>query len=631
MSLRGKVVLFLVFALGALGLVTGGNIYLNSRMRSAEMLVMGTQDALSRLQNAKVAERTFLSEGNPEAAHQATALLDEARGRLTSLTDQVTDPDVTRVLTEIAGDVSTYKEALAPVIQNVEKINSLQSEILSLTGNIDEIIRVKVVEFLGTLEGKQLMTTGQGLSPMLTEFRIVAKDYGALSSRQVLNVQRLFLNNDQEVYQSLIGINDKARQLLESNAKTFLPNIKEQELQAAWESLAKESERLQADDSELYSLWKDNRERMNELDAKSAALAKKAEQLGQESNRQIESNSTMVNTLGPGVGLVGAVMLLVWGVYMIRSTIGPLRTATTALNAAVTQVESSSEATKRSSQTLAEGSSEQAAALEETSASLEQMSSMTQRNAANATEADSLMEEAKATMAHAGDSMGQMSQAMDEISEHGQQIGKIIKTIDEIAFQTNLLALNAAVEAARAGEAGQGFAVVADEVRNLAQRAADAAKNTSELIETTVDKINRGNDLVKEAKRTFEDVASSANKVAVLVQGIAAASTEQAEGISQINRAVAQLDKVTQENAAGAAESATAADELTIEAERLRNTVMDLNNVVDGGHSGGSSGQAVPPAGKRRPSRLLSASSGKTKTQAQPTKMISMNDDFNEF
>ena len=630
MSLRGKVVLFLVFALGALGLVTGGNIFLNSRMRSAEKLVIGTQGALSNLQNAKVAERTFLSEGQPEVAKQAVALLDQARGALSGLTSQTTDPNVSRVLNEMTGNISAYKEALAAVIQNVDKINALQSELLTLSGNIDEVIRLKVVDFLGTLEGKQLMTTGQGLSPMLTEFRTVAKDFGALNSRQVLNVQRLFLTNDPDVYQSITEINEKARKLLETNARTFLPNIQEPEIRTAWEELVGESRKLQSDDSQLFALWQDNRVRMADLDAKSTALAKKAEQLSQESVRQIESGSTMVKTLGPGVGLAGVVMLLIWGIYMIRSTIGPLRAATTALNSAVVQVETSAEATKRSAQSLADGSSEQAAALEETSASLEQMSSMTQRNAANATEADSLMEESKATVAHAGISMGQMSEAMDEITGHGEQISKIIKTIDEIAFQTNLLALNAAVEAARAGEAGLGFAVVAGEVRILAQRAAEAAKNTSELIETTVNKIHHGNDLVKQAKSAFNDVAASSNKVATLVQGIAAASTEQAEGISQINRAVAQMDKVTQENAAGASESATAADELTTEAERLRDTVMDLNSVVDGKRAGNQSAPVVHRAEPRRPGRLP-APAGKAKSKLKPTKMIPMNDDFEDF
>jgi len=171
---------------------------------------------------------------------------------------------------------------------------------------------------------------------------------------------------------------------------------------------------------------------------------------------------------------------------------------------------------------------------------------------------------------------------MKDISEASEETQKIVKTIDEIAFQTNLLALNAAVEAARAGEAGAGFAVVADEVRNLAMRAADAAKNTSGMIEGTVKKIKDGSDLVTTTNEAFTEVATSASKVGELVGEIAAASNEQAQGIEQVNRAVAEMDKVTQQNAANAEESAGASEEMRGQAEQMKDVIAELLVLVSG-------------------------------------------------
>jgi methyl-accepting chemotaxis protein len=192
-------------------------------------------------------------------------------------------------------------------------------------------------------------------------------------------------------------------------------------------------------------------------------------------------------------------------------------------------------------------------------------------------------------MKQADDSMTHLTQSMEEISRASEETSKIIKTIDEIAFQTNLLALNAAVEAARAGEAGAGFAVVADEVRNLAMRAAEAAKNTADLIEGTVQKVHEGSDLVAKTNEAFGEVSKSAAKVGELVSEIAAASNEQAEGIGQVNKAVAEMDKVVQQNAASAEESASASEEMNAQAVQMKSMVNELVALV-GGKGNGNNG-----------------------------------------
>jgi methyl-accepting chemotaxis protein len=209
------------------------------------------------------------------------------------------------------------------------------------------------------------------------------------------------------------------------------------------------------------------------------------------------------------------------------------------------------------SSVLSDSSSQQAASIEETSASLDEMASMTKQNAENTTAANHLMITVREAIEKANQAMTELTRSMTEIARASEQTQKIIKNIDEVAFQTNLLALNAAVEAARAGEAGAGFAVVADEVRNLALRATDSAKDTANLIQDIVNKVRGGEKLVTVTNDAFGSVIGSSKKVQELMEEIAAASREQSDGIHQINRAVADMNQVTQQNAANAEELAS--------------------------------------------------------------------------
>lgn len=229
------------------------------------------------------------------------------------------------------------------------------------------------------------------------------------------------------------------------------------------------------------------------------------------------------------------------------------------------------------SQSLSEAASEQAASLEETSSSLEEITSMTKQNAGNAHQANNFMNDTQEAIKEANGSMKQLTASMKEISKASEETVKIIKTIDEIAFQTNLLALNAAVEAARAGEAGSGFAVVADEVRNLAMRAAEAARNTSEMMEDIVRKIKNGEKLVNVTGDGFQEIMERSSKVVNLIQEIAAASQEQAQGIEQINKAVTEMNSLTQKNAAAAEELASVMAIFKTNSSGIKNS-KDLRN-----------------------------------------------------
>lgn len=282
------------------------------------------------------------------------------------------------------------------------------------------------------------------------------------------------------------------------------------------------------------------------------------------------------------VGIIFLAAACVAVYFFSRSITRPIEEVISGLNDASSQVSSASMQVASSSQALADGSSEQAAAIEETSSSLEEMSSMTKQNAENAAHAKALMSEARAVVNKVDDHVNNMASAIQDVSQTSEETGKIIKTIDEIAFQTNLLALNAAVEAARAGEAGAGFAVVADEVRSLAMRAAEAAKNTSELIENTLATVRKSRDLTEKTQAAFHENVEISNKVGALVDEIAVACQEQAQGIDQISKAVTEMDKVVQETAASAEESSSAAQEMNAQAEQMHHYVEKLTEVVGG-------------------------------------------------
>lgn len=323
-------------------------------------------------------------------------------------------------------------------------------------------------------------------------------------------------------------------------------------------------------------------QKMNDSSARIEKLLKIVLDAAQSSQKSAESTSFMAQTLSYSGTFIGFALALFFGIYLSFSITRVLKRITSGLNDGSEQVASAAGEVSSASQSLAEGASQQAASIEETSSSLEEMSSMTKQNADNARQADSLMKQTNLVVNKANASMNQLTASMKEITKASEETSKIIKTIDEIAFQTNLLALNAAVEAARAGEAGAGFAVVADEVRNLALRAAEAAKNTALLIEGTVKKVSDGSMLVKTTNDAFTEVAQNAEKVGELVGEIAAASSEQAQGIEQVNIAVTEMDKVTQQNAANAEESASASEELNAQAEELKGFVSELLEMVEG-------------------------------------------------
>jgi methyl-accepting chemotaxis protein len=306
------------------------------------------------------------------------------------------------------------------------------------------------------------------------------------------------------------------------------------------------------------------------------------EDMAQKDEAAISGTYSNTFNLSIILSILAIALGIIFSFYTTRGISGPVNKIAAVLTEGANQVAGASEQLLTAAQQLAMGGAEQASAIEETSSVLQETSAMLQQNTANTKQAAQLSEQAKESADKGNQEMQQMMNSMTEIKKSSDQIAKIIKVIDDIAFQTNILALNAAIEAARVGEAGMGFAVVAEEVRNLAQRSAQAAKETTVNIEANIELSGKGVMMAERVQAVLNEIAIRSKKVSQLMDEIAAASQEQFLGVEQVNKAMGQMQTVTEQNCSSAEESAAAAEELGAQADNLNLIIRELSQLLSG-------------------------------------------------
>lgn len=590
--------------------------------------VISASNISSEILSMRTAVEKYIYQNKESDRKEAEKYMASVNSLLVSAKKEITSKESTEKLKKIEKTSNEYIDKFKNVVVRISSGSKLKNDLFDKGSKIESKLYGLTLE-----QGKKVAAAAEDSETLKKESE---------KSEVLINALKQFMASEVYINRFLLNY-DTVYSKKASNALNDV--LSELEKDPALESIAYEVEDyLDAFEGMAAVAIKMNSEiekTLLPLAPKIVSLSKGVTDAGwkemEKTSRAVSSSIRSTTNLIIGIVVLSVIAGILIGLFMARIIINPVNRVTGGLLECAEQVSTGASHVASSSQDLAQGASEQAASIEETSSSLEEMASMTNQNADNAGQANLLMKESNQTVLKATESMEKLTVSMDEISKASQETSKIIKTIDEIAFQTNLLALNAAVEAARAGEAGAGFAVVADEVRSLAMRTAEAAKDTSSLIEGTVKKVEDGSELVKISNDAFTEVAASVQKGANLVGEIAEASKEQANGIDQINKAVNEMDKVVQRNSANAEQSASSSEEMTAQAADMNRYVNDLIILVKGGETSESASKQTAPAPRQKNS-FFSKSLPEPKPEKQPEakakkpeELIPFDDDDEDF
>jgi len=541
----------------------------------------------SSMQALKLQVNDFLATGSAESVagyDAAKKALDAELDRATKLT---VDPTRAQQLVKARELMASYDTAFREVMENHRARTAIENDVLTPQSKIiaDGLQQMlKQAQTQGDMNAAFQISNGLKAffesTSLVNGFLLTSDPKKAAAAAEALKVtvsQILRMEKDQAELEKLdASLKDEAK-------KALLVA-----LQQAAAAYAKGLDQVVADKIDRDKIIA---EKLNRVAPEFTATLGRVKSSVQDFQRGLESRTqteqrrnelivSSVTIAGIVLGIVLAWVIIRSVGHRITHVAGRLATESDKANGSAAQV-------AQASQAMANGATQQASSLEETSSSLHEMASMTSRNSENAQNAKALANQARQTADAGAADMEQMKAAMSAIKGSSVEISKIIKTIDEIAFQTNILALNAAVEAARAGEAGLGFAVVADEVRNLAQRCAGAARETADKISASTEKSEQGVRISEKMAVNLGAIVEKTRQLDERIAEIAQSSHEQSEGINQLNSAVASMDKITQDNAALAQQSAAASEELKAQAEQVRLAVADLLRMArgDGDHT----------------------------------------------
>ncbi len=580
-SLNKKLYGFVAIASCLVLAVVGLGIFYYSRIEAANLLKDDVNTVVEKVLATRVTEKTYLQFYTAELKKQFDEMTRDVTTHVSALKQKTTNAALTAHINTIGTEFDRYQNLFNELVDVHSQQNSLKAEMVKPLQTSETLLQIIITELVKKqavlrMEGDELGGSDLGMLNTVRDCRT------AFIQLQTLQLQFMMSGDEKFIAEYKKLASGEVQELLEALEQNAVATKNESSIKTAAtvrESLDKFVEFI----AQSQQLYEKESQRVKSLNDAGKHIIGAANALLEQADQSIIGQKRSAVMFISVMVLAGILFFWALSFILVRSITKPIHSVIEGLTESSEQVASGSGQIASASQQLAEGASEQAASVEETSASIEELSAMTKQNADNAEQASKLMTESRLTITKTNQSMERLTGSMGEISRASEETQKIVKTIDEIAFQTNLLALNAAVEAARAGEAGAGFAVVADEVRNLSKRAAEAAKNTSSLIDTTVKTVREGAGLVENTNKEFNDVLISATKVEQLIGEIAAASREQALGIEQVNNAVSEMDKVIQQNAANAEESASASEQMRGRAAEMKEFVEELAALVGGG------------------------------------------------
>lgn len=593
-----KLTLLIAVGVIALGVLKGSDMFFTRRIdRSNEThkLVMNTALAVAELARQ---EADFLREPSDAALASIKSNTASIVRVIVTARENAAGSKDRELMERMEQQGQTHFTAFESASSAVAAIKAKQRQAFDLGTALDSSFKTAIADL--TAEEALLSMQGNDLSPLKVGYRNSLVELRSALRMQALNIGALLGMTDDVSFLKIQDETEKQIKAAMANVKAQTAVISDAKITGQWSKNERDLTALLPADDELHALWKANRERLSRQEKAKEELLATAQALIETKELELRKEKRSRDISAVAVVILVSVTIVWLGYVIGRGIVNPMKLAVRQLTETSDEIIAASDTTLESSKSVADGSSRQAASLEETSASLEELSSMSMQNSEHASHANEAIQTTARQVDEGVEAMARMSDSIARISASAAETAKIIKTIDEIAFQTNLLALNAAVEAARAGEAGKGFAVVAEEVRNLAGRSAEAARTTASMIEESQKNAGTGVAVASEVTRCLQNIQQSGGKTASLISEIASASKEQATGIEQINKAVADMDAVVQSNAAEAGRSSSAAGDLASRSESLISMVRQLEIVVSGGSKPGGDGA---PGAKELPAR----------------------------